>query len=176
MEWHKLKLLIQLCRWTVPPVWFPQWLKSSHLFNHRELEIWMEWMEWQLGQSSINQFLFVYSLITSIGEKFSWRNWTLWPRGGARKKQATRRRGRWDAIPPSSDEESADDEAACDVGEIPSLERAEEVFTSTAEFCLVNFSLFSLLWNYGIAITFCFLMLLLTLLFVLLILIMTRLY
>ena len=159
--------------YSIPPVWFPQWPIPSHLFNHRELEIWMEW---QLGQSSINQFLFVYSSITSIGEKFSWRNWTLWPRGGARKKQATRRRGRWDAIPPSSDEESADDETACDVGEIPSLERAEEVFTSTAEFCLVNFFLFSLLWNYGIAITFCFLMLLLTLLFVLLILIMTCLY
>ena len=173
MEWHKLKLLIQLCRWTVPPVWFPQWLKSSPLFNHRELEIWMEW---QLGQSSINQFLFVYSSITSIREKFSRMNRTLWPRGAARKKLATRRRGRWDAIPPGSDEESADDETACDVGEIPSLERAEEVFTPIAEFCLVNFYLFSLLWNYGITITFCFLMLLLTLLFVLLILIMTCLY
>ena len=153
--------------YSIPPVWFPQWPIPSHLFNHRELEMWMEW---QLGQSSINQFLFVYSSITSIGEKFSWRNWTLWPRGGARKKQATRRRGRWDAIPPSSDEESADDETACDVGEIPSLERTEEIFTSTAEFFLVNFSLFSLLWNYGIAVTFCFFMLLLTLPFVSLIL------
>ena len=37
---------------------------------------------------------------------------------------------------------------------------------STAEFCLVNFSLFSLLWNYAIAVTFWFFMLLLTLLFV----------
>ena len=33
---------------------------------------------------------------------------------------------------------------------------SEEVFTSTAEFCWVNFSLFFLLWNYGIAVTFCF--------------------
>ena len=33
---------------------------------------------------------------------------------------------------------------------------SEEVFASTAEFCLVNFSLFSLLWNYAIAVTFCF--------------------
>ena len=57
---------------------------------------------------------------------------------------------------PSSDEESANDETACDVGEIPSLQRrrtfsseeflaSEEVFASTAEFCSVNFSLFSLL-------------------------------
>ena len=43
--------------YSIPPVWFPQWPIPSHLFNHRELEIWMEW---QLGQSSINQFLFVY--------------------------------------------------------------------------------------------------------------------
>ena len=106
--------------YSIPPVWFPQWPIPSHLFNHRELEIWMEW---QVGQSSINQFLFVYSSITSIREKFSRMNRTLWPRGAARKKRATRRRGRWDAIPPSSDEESADEETACDVGEIPSLER-----------------------------------------------------
>ena len=43
--------------YSIPPVWFPQWPIPSHLFNLRELEIWMEW---QLGQSSINQFLFVY--------------------------------------------------------------------------------------------------------------------
>ena len=68
---------------------------------------------------------------------------------------------------PRSDEESAHDETAWDVGEIPSLEReANFLFgrvsrfgrsiTSTAEFCWVNFSLFFLLWNYGIAVTFFF--------------------
>ena len=56
---------------------------------------------------------------------------------------------------PNSDEESANDETACDVGEIPSLQRrrifsSEEFLASTAEFCSVNFSLFSLLWNYGL--------------------------
>ena len=48
---------------------------------------------------------------------------------------------------------------------------SDEVFASTAELCLVNFSLFSLLWNCGIAVTFYFFMLLLTFLFVSLILI-----
>ena len=51
---------------------------------------------------------------------------------------------------PSSDEESANDETACNVGEIPSLQRrrifsSEEFLASTAEFCSVHFSLFSLL-------------------------------
>ena len=32
---------------------------------------------------------------------------------------------------------------------------SEEVFASTAELCSVNFSLSPLLWNYGIAVTFC---------------------
>ena len=38
--------------------------------------------------------------------------------------------------------------------EVPALEK---VFASTAELCSVNFSLSPLLWNYGIAVTFCFL-------------------
>ena len=37
-------------------------------------------------------------------------------------------------------------------GEVPA---SEEVFASTAELCQVNFSLSPLLWNYGIAKTFC---------------------
>ena len=32
---------------------------------------------------------------------------------------------------------------------------SEEVFASTAELCSFNFSLFPLLWNHGIAVTFC---------------------
>ena len=72
------------------------------------------------------------------------------------------------------------DSLSSDVGEIPSLQRKANfhlervsrfVFASTAELCLVNFSLFSLLWNCGIAVTFYFFMLLLTFLFVSLILI-----
>ena len=82
---------------------------------------------------------------------------------------------------PSNDEESTYDETVCDVGEISSLEgEANFLFGRVSRFgrnirfksriCLVTFSFFSLLWEYGIAVTFCFCMLLLTLLFVSLIL------
>ena len=54
------------------------------------------------------------------------------------EKKRTRRRGRWDVrlrFPRSSDEESADDESVCDVGEIPSFKRE-------ANFLLVRVSRF----------------------------------
>ena len=60
---------------------------------------------------------------------------------------------------PRSDEESADEETACDVGEIPSLEQERSFLlrrVSQLGRSVRKFSLFSLLWNYEIAVTFCF--------------------
>ena len=64
---------------------------------------------------------------------------------------------------PSSDEESADEETACDVGEIPSLEQERSFLLRrvsqlgrSVRFNSSKFSSFSLLWNYEIAVTFCF--------------------
>ena len=64
---------------------------------------------------------------------------------------------------PSSNEESADKETAYDVDEIPSLEREANFLlrrvSRLGRSILFNsnfFFLFYLLWNYGIAVTFCF--------------------
>ena len=89
---------------------------------------------------------------------------TLWPRGAARK----RRRGRWESTIPRAVMKNRPttrphvtlagfhlwNERRIFFSE--EFLASEEVFTSTAEFCWVNFSLFFLLWNYGIAVTFCF--------------------
>ena len=106
---------------------------------------------------------------TSTREKFSRVNRSASNALTSRSSRKNTRRKIWclSTIPQAVMKNRPTTETACDVGEIPSLQRrrifsseeflaSEEVFASTAEFCSVNFSLFSLLWNYGLPSPFVF--------------------
>ena len=80
---------------------------------------------------------------------------TLWLGGTARKQRETRRRGRWNIRVPRVMMEIFhlwDERLILSSEEVPA---SEDVFPSTAKLCCVNFSLFTLLWNDGIPVTFC---------------------